>query len=159
MGLAAGAALGSSLVLVSLQPERLLLPGWSRLMGWALLPVAVFLLAYSLLVELSIKETYLAPGMGSRLVRTGTYALVRHPGVLWYTLLLITLVLVTQSRLLAIALPLWVGADILWVAFQERVYLHKHFAEYVHYQRETPMLIPNRRSLSACLGSLRRARA
>lgn len=146
--------LGFSLAQVCLQSERFWVPGWLAGLGWGLLPVAVLLLSYSLFLEVPLLRTYLTPGPGPHLVRSGTYALVRHPSVLWFGLLLFSLLLVSRSYLLALALPLWVLLDILWVGLQERQ-LKRAFPEYTDYQRTTPMLIPNRQSLEACLRSLR----
>ena len=60
----------------------------SRL-GWVLLPVFVFLLVYSLAIELPGGKTYSEPGAPIRLITTGTYALTRHPAVMWYVLALV----------------------------------------------------------------------
>ncbi len=146
--------LGYSLTQVCLRSERFWAPGWLAGLGWGLVLVAVLLLIYSLFVEIPLRHTYLAPGPSLHLVQSGTYALVRHPSVLWYGLLLFSLLLVSRSYLLALALPLWVLLDILWVVLQERR-LRRVFPDYAGYQRTTPMLIPNRQSLRACLRSLR----
>jgi len=96
-----------------------------------------------------------APGVGDRLIRTGTYALVRHPGVLWYALLLVSLIFVSKSKLLLVASPIWLAMDIVHVIIQEKFFFGKMFEDYEHYRRETPMLIPSRRSISACLRTIR----
>ena len=124
-------------------------------MGWSLLPVSGLLLAYSLFLELPFSQTYRSAGTGSSLVTTGTYALVRHPTVPWYALVLLSLLLVFRSELLLVAIPIWLALDIIWVFFQERLLLRGVFPEYASYRRTTPMLIPTRRSLKACLQSLR----
>jgi protein-S-isoprenylcysteine O-methyltransferase Ste14 len=145
---------GFSLAQVCLRSEQFWVPGWLAGLGWGLLPVAVLLLTYSLFLEVPPRRTYLSPGPGPRLVRSGTYALVRHPSVLWFGLLLLSLLIVSRSYLLALALPLWLLLDILWVVLQERQ-LRRAFPDYVAYQQTTPMLIPNRQSLKACLRSFR----
>jgi protein-S-isoprenylcysteine O-methyltransferase Ste14 len=146
--------LGYSLIQVCLRSERFWSPGWLAGLGWGLVLVAMLVLTYSLFVEIPLRHTYLAPGPSPYLVQSGTYALVRHPSVLWYGLLLLSLLLVSRSYLLALALPLWVLFDILWVVLQERR-LRRVFPDYAGYQRTTPMLIPNRQSLRACLRNLR----
>jgi len=87
------------------------------------------------------------------LIKTGTYALVRHPGVIWYVLFLIALLLISRSRLLLIALPIWVFMDVLYVFIQEKFYFPHMFPGYGEYKKETPMLIPNRKSFSSFLAS------
>jgi protein-S-isoprenylcysteine O-methyltransferase Ste14 len=93
--------------------------------------------------------------VGDKLVKTGTYALVRHPGVLWFGLFLLALVGVSRSKLLLIAAPLWFLLDVLWVWIQERFYFNQMFPGYEQYKRETPMLIPTRESIVRCVKTLR----
>jgi hypothetical protein len=45
--------------------------------------------------------------------------------------------------------------DILYVVIQERYFLPQMFPDYPEYKRQTPMLIPNRRSIAACLKTLK----
>ncbi|MFC1935574.1 hypothetical protein ACFLX9_02260 [Chloroflexota bacterium] len=155
LGTAAAGLLAFSLGMVSLHGGRLWLPAWLSALGGGLLSLASLLLVYSLFLELPLRVTYIGTGPGPRLVTRGTYALVRHPTVLWYGLLLLSTLLLTRSHLLLIGLPVWLALDILWAVLQERVSLPQTFPHYQHYQQVTPMLIPNLRSLRACLVSLR----
>jgi protein-S-isoprenylcysteine O-methyltransferase Ste14 len=158
VGIVAVALIGYATLMVCLKSERLELPIWLTWLGWALLSVSVPLLIYSLFINLPFRKTYGAPGVGDRLIRTGTYALVRHPGVSWYALLLVSLILVSESRLLLIASPIWLALDIVHVIIQDRFFFGKMFKDYDDYRRKTPMLIPSRRSISACLRTLRQTR-
>jgi protein-S-isoprenylcysteine O-methyltransferase Ste14 len=54
-----------------------------------------------------------------------------------------------------IAAPIWLFLDIVLVAVQDRYFFGRMFAGYDNYRRQTPMLIPNRRSLSAFINSLK----
>ncbi len=155
LGIAAASLLAYSTVMVSLDSERFWLPGWLQVAGWLLLPVSTFLLVYSLLLELPFLSTYRVQDRGPHLVTRGTYALVRHPTVPWYVLLLLSLLLVSRAELLLLAFPIWVSLDVAWIVLQERLLLDRVFPEYGAYRRSTPMLIPNRRSVVACLKSLR----
>ena len=155
MGVAAMGLLTYATVMVSVESERFWLPAWLQAVGWVLLPMAVLLLVYSLFLELPFRSTYRGRDARQQFVTTGTYALVRHPTVPWYVLGLGALVLVTRSRLLLLASPVWVLLDVAWVVLQERVVLKRVFPEYASYQRTTPMLIPNCRSVLECLRSLR----
>ena len=127
-------------------------------LGWVLLPVAGGLLVYSLFLEIPFTNAYLRPPNalreGGELVTTGTYALTRHPGVLWYTLLVFALVLVSGSRDMLVGAPVWVAMDVVWVVLQDRVFFPRIFSRYREYARTTPMLIPTRGSLAACLATL-----
>jgi protein-S-isoprenylcysteine O-methyltransferase Ste14 len=133
LGLVSGTLLVSSHLLASLASERMALPGWSLGLGAALLPLGGALLVYSLFLELPFRGTYLSTGSSAQLVRTGTYALSRHPGVLWYGLLMAALTLVTRSQLLLTAAPLWLAADVLWVLLQERILLTRGFPDSADY--------------------------
>jgi protein-S-isoprenylcysteine O-methyltransferase Ste14 len=147
-----------SIVMVCLAPDKLALPAWTGWLGWGLLPVALFMLIYSLFINLPLGRTYFASGVGP-LVTRGLYALVRHPWVYGLVLLLVALVLVSKSSLMLIAAPIWVLLDIALVAIQDRFLFGRMFADYDNYRRQTPMLIPNRRSLSAFINSLKRSGA
>jgi protein-S-isoprenylcysteine O-methyltransferase Ste14 len=144
-----------SIIMLCLSPDKLALPAWSGWLGWAVLPIALFLLIYSLYINLPFGKTYVATGVGDRLITRGLYALVRHPGVHWFTLLLVALILVSRARLMLIAAPIWLLLDIVLVAIQDRYFFGRMFAGYEDYRRQTPMLIPNRRSLSAFINSLK----
>lgn len=153
--LAASGLLIYSLVMVSSRSEQFWLPGWLSGLGWALVPLAALLLVYSMFLEIPFRRAYLARSPGPTLVQTGTYALVRHPTVLWFAFLLLSLLLATRSRPLLWALPLWIALNIGWMALQERISLRRAFPDYAHYRRTTPMLIPKRQSIAACLRSFR----
>ena len=156
--LVVGGLLAYSLAMASLRGERLPMPPWLSTVGWTAMPAASMLLLYSLFIELPLRQTYLRSA-GSRLVTTGTYALVRHPTVLWYGLLLASLLLASRSTLLLAALPFWLGLDILWALVQDRASLPRTYAGYGRYRSATPMLLPNYQSLKACLATLKSANA
>jgi len=149
---------GYALVMVARHPDKLPLPAWLSYAGWPLLLIFGLLLIYSLFLEIPFRQTYAADGVGDRLVKTGTYALVRHPGVLWLALFLLALVLVSRSRLLLLAAPLWILLDVLYVWIQERFFFGRMFAGYAQYKRETPMLLPTPASIAHCWQSFRGSR-
>jgi len=143
-----------SLVMLCPGTDKLLLPSWSTWLGWALLSISLLLLMYSLFINLPFRKTYVASGVGDELITTGLYALVRHPGVHWFIVLMLSLVLVSRSKLLLIALPIWILLDILLVVIQDRFFLGRMFPGYENYRQETPMLLPNRKSISACIRTI-----
>lgn len=146
-----------SAIMVCLAPDKLALPIWSTWLGWALLLVSFFLLIYSLFINLPFRKTYVTTGVGDKLITTGLYALVRHPGVPWLILVMLSLILVSRSSLMLIASPIWILLDILLVAIQDKFFFGRMFEGYNTYRRETPMLVPNRRSISAFINSLKQA--
>ncbi len=150
---------GSSVLLYSivqlfLDEARISLPLWLSWIGWALLICSLTMLIWSLFINLPFRKTYVESGVGDRLVTTGLYALVRHPGVHWFSLAMIALVLITRSVLMLAALPVFVAVDIVLVVVQDKFVFTRMFRGYGRYQQETPMLIPNRRSIKAFINSL-----
>ena len=137
-------------IMVCIRGERLSLPFGLSYVGWPLFGLASLALIYSLLLEIPFRQTYVAEGVGDELVTTGTYALARHPGVLWYALGLISLILISQHQLILIAAPIWFLMDVLHVWLQDQFFFPRMFPDYHRYQCETPMFIPNRASLSRC---------
>jgi protein-S-isoprenylcysteine O-methyltransferase Ste14 len=134
IGLTAALLFGYALIMVARHPDKLPLPAWLSSAGWPFLIISGLLLIYSLFLEIPFRQTYAAAGVGDKLVTTGTYALVRHPGVLWLALLLLALVLVSRSRLLLLAAPLWIFLDVLYVWIQERSFLGRIFPGYGQYK-------------------------
>jgi protein-S-isoprenylcysteine O-methyltransferase Ste14 len=157
-------ALGSgllaySLVMLCLQSNALPLPMWVTWLGWGLLALSFFLLIYSLFINLPFRKTYVNSGVGDKLITTGLYALVRHPWIHCFILVLVSLILISKSSLLLIAAPIFILLDIVLVIVQDKFFLVRMFDGYVKYQQETPMLLPNRRSIDAFIKDLRAARA
>lgn len=106
------------------------------------------LFLYSAFLEVPFRSSYMEKTKQRRLVTGGTYALVRHPGVLWSIGWLLSVVLVSRSLVLAMAVPFWVAANISCVYLEEKVNLEKAFGEeHKEYQKVTPMFIPTKASL------------
>lgn len=143
-----------SLYAVSFSAERFDLPAVATGVGWFLLVVSVPLMTYSIFIEIPLVNARAREGSGDGLITTGTYALTRHPGVLWYGLFLISLLLVARAKVLLVAAPIWFLLDVLWVVLQDRYLFILTFKEYPRYQKETPMLIPNRLSIKRCFNTL-----
>lgn len=139
---------------LAVKGDRFIVTPWLSAAGWMLLLVSSLLLVYSLFLNLPFRKTYLEAGIGGKLITTGLYALVRHPGVHWFSLGLLALVLVTKSVQMLAAVPLFITLDILLVFIQDKLFFTRMFPDYRRYQEVTPMLIPNRRSIKAFINSL-----
>ncbi len=148
----AGIALFAGGALICLaEPVRVALPVSVRAAGWTLAALFALLLAYSLFFEIPLSSAYLRAGQPSAVVSTGTYALCRHPGVLWFAGLLASVFAASGSIGLARAIPVWVGLDILYVLVQDRFFFPRMFGEdYRAYQRSVPMLVPTAHSIREC---------
>jgi protein-S-isoprenylcysteine O-methyltransferase Ste14 len=154
-GLIAFALLIYSTVMICRNPIKFDIPVFSRIIGAGLLAVSLSLLIYSLFIELSFAGTYFNQGVSGKLVSTGTYALVRHPGVIWLAFVFTALGLLYPSTTLFIAVAVWWLVDVIYVAIQDKYLFPKMFPEYPGYKKQTPFLIPTRRSFLACLKTLR----
>lgn len=155
VGLVAMGVIGYAHLMVNLRGAKLPLPTGLAYVGWPLFVLASLALFYSLFFEIPFKTTYVKDGAGNQLVTTGTYALTRHPGVLWYALILVAQILISRSRLALYAAPAWLAMDVLYVWIQERYFFSRMFPGYERYKQETPMLIPSRRSIVKCIASFR----
>lgn len=143
----------AAMALAAIFTDRYSSSSWLTTIGWVMMPVGVTLMLYTLLLELPFGPTFLKAPQASGLIRTGSYALVRHPTVLWYFLMVVGLALATRSTTLQIAAPIWFGLDVVWIFVQEKVSLPKAFPDYPDYIETTPMLLPTKRSILACLKS------
>ncbi|HEY8490756.1 MAG TPA: methyltransferase [Dehalococcoidia bacterium] len=135
---------------------RLPVPRAVRAVCAVLSPLALLAMFYSIFVEIPLRKAWIEEGHMDELVTDGTYALSRHPGVLFYTVWILAAALATRSRRLLTAAPTLILGDVVHVAFQERFVLEPYFGEaYREYQRTTPFLIPNRASAARFLAGLR----
>jgi protein-S-isoprenylcysteine O-methyltransferase Ste14 len=154
-GLLAFSLLIFAVVMVCLTPAKLEFPIFIRIIGGCLLAVSLGLLIFSLFIEIPFRGTYAKQGAGDRLICTGTYALVRHPGVIWLAFVFLALSLLYPSTTLFIAVAVWWIIDVLYVTVQDRYFFLKMFPGYQEYKKHTPFLIPTGQSISACLKTLR----
>jgi len=155
VGLAAAGLIGYAVVMTAYSTPKLGMPSWVAVPGWIILVSSAILLAYSLFINLPWRKTYIDSGTGGTLIKTGSYALVRHPGVLWFAWLMVGITLVSGSKLMLIGGPVWLAADVIYVLVQDRYLFVKMFPGYEDYRRETPMLIPSKKSIGACLKSFK----
>ena len=95
------------------------------------------------------EASYARPGEKRPACTTGVYALCRHPGVLWFAGLFACL-------WLAAGLPLQDAAvytilNVLLVWFEDRCVFPDLLEGYEAYRASTPFLIPNGKSIRACI--------
>jgi protein-S-isoprenylcysteine O-methyltransferase Ste14 len=148
-----GNALGICAIIgVCLSGDTLPLPAWSTWLGWGLLVASLTLLIHALFINLPFGKTYINTGVGDRLVTTGLYALVRHPWLHFYVLVLLSLLLVSHSSLLLVAAPVWLALNVPLIVIQDRYVFSRMFPGYGEYRQRTPMLWPNKKSIKAFLG-------
>ena len=148
-----------SLVRMCLLSDSLQIPDLLTWAGWAMFTVSAVMITLALFVNLPFRKTYIEAGVGDRLIKSGLYALVRHPGVYWVALFFFSLVFISKSHIMLIAAPIFVVLNTLLVVFQDLYFFPKMFEGYAEYQKETPMLVPNRQSIKAFIKSLKQRQA
>jgi protein-S-isoprenylcysteine O-methyltransferase Ste14 len=142
-------------IMVCHSPTKLGPPIFARIIGGCLLAIFLCLLIYSLFIELPFRRTYTKQGVGEELIYTGTYALVRHPGVIWLAFVFLALTLLYPSPTLFLAIVIWLFIDVIYVTVQDKYFFPKMFSHYQDYKKQTPFLIPTKQSFFACLKTLR----
>jgi protein-S-isoprenylcysteine O-methyltransferase Ste14 len=147
-----------SVIKMCFESNTLAISNWLSWVGWGLLLISLFMITLALFVNLPFRKTYVETGVGDKLVKTGLYALVRHPGVYWVASFFFSLVLISKSSLMLIAAPIFVFLNTTHVILQDKYFFVKMFDGYDRYQKETPMLVPNRRSIKAFINSLKKSR-
>ena len=146
-----------SSIMVVISPDKIELSPVFKIIGPVFSFVFFLILIYSIFIEIPIKNTFIQQNRNNVLVKTGTYGLVRHPGVLWYVFFLLGLFLMTGSKTLLFALPVWSAVDIIYIILQERFIFIKMFGEeYRKYQKEVPILIPTLKSIKKCISTFNR---
>ncbi|MBN2462003.1 MAG: hypothetical protein JXB43_00190 [Dehalococcoidia bacterium] len=155
VGLVAISLLIYAAIMVCHSPTKLELPIFVRFIGGCLLVIFLSLLIYSLFIEIPFRNTYAKQGVGEKLIFTGTYALVRHPGVIWLAFVFLALALLYPSPTLFLAIVVWLLMDVIYITVQDKYFFPKMFPNYQDYKRQTPFLIPNKQSFFACLKTLK----
>jgi len=137
---------------------RLPVPGPLRALSGLLFLGGLGGMFYSIFVEIPLRKAWIDRGHTDELVTTGTYALVRHPGVLWLTAAIPFGALATRSLFLLLAWPLIALGDVVHVAFQDRFILPRVFGQaYRDYQGRTPFIVPTADSVEHFKRTYRRA--
>ena len=146
--------LGYAHVAAALGADKFWLPAWAAWPAWFLLIAGALMMFYSFFLEIPFSKTYAEAGSSNELVQVGTYALTRHPGVLWYAVMMAGLVLASRSWLALWAAPVWLFMEVVWVWTEDRFLFGQMFQGYGEYRKTTPMLIPTWASMRRCWRTL-----
>jgi protein-S-isoprenylcysteine O-methyltransferase Ste14 len=109
----------------------------------ALIIVAYLFAAWALL---TLRHSFSVFPEARRLVRTGPYALVRHPLYAVYILTYVCILLTRLSPLAILVAAVGIGAELWRARFEERL-LGRVFPEYAGYAETTPRFLPLPRAL------------
>jgi protein-S-isoprenylcysteine O-methyltransferase Ste14 len=144
----------TSIAGLGLSFERIVLPFVINIAGIVFSSVFIVLGIYSIFIEIPLKSWKSRYGKQPVLVTTGTYALVRHPGVLWFSIAMAGFFFVFPSIPMLVAIPIWIISDICYVYYQERIVLKTIFgSEYSEYTTTVPFILPRIDSVRNCIRS------
>lgn len=110
---------------------------------WFFSLVFFLLLMFALFFALPFSRTYVKLERNNLVVDTGMYALSRHPGVLWFFLMYVSLWLASGKTLLLWAAVIWTIMDVIHVYVQDRWIFPRTLQNYRNYQNTTPFLLPD----------------
>jgi protein-S-isoprenylcysteine O-methyltransferase Ste14 len=134
-------------ILIIRRDTSFILPSSVRILFGVMTIPFLLLLIYSVVIEVG-KNTYQYNNT-PKLITTGTYALSRHPGVLWLFGLYLSLSFTFAHTGLLVAAFLFTVVNTLYVYIQEKLIFIHIFDDYRMYQSQTPFIIPNSKSLKA----------
>jgi protein-S-isoprenylcysteine O-methyltransferase Ste14 len=134
--------------------EKIIIPPVFRPIGIVFSFLFILFGIYSIIIEIPLKTRFKKNRNGEPLITNGTYALCRHPGVLWFSFTMLGLFLVFPSVIMLYSIPIWIASDILLVFLQERYYFNVIFGDkYGEYKKIVPFIIPNAKSIRVCIGT------
>ncbi len=142
----------AAIVPAALDDRKFPLPPVLSLVSWPLFIIFTLLFIYSILIEIPLKRRNLPKGGG--VVKTGTYALVRHPGLIFSSLFIVFLVLAARSWIFLIAAPIWMMMELIWVCIEDKFYFPRSIPGYEKYKEEVPMLFPTAYSFRRCIATI-----
>jgi protein-S-isoprenylcysteine O-methyltransferase Ste14 len=108
-----------AIVMLCFESNNLPLDDWTVWAGWGLLAVSIFMIMLALFINLPFRKTYVEAGVSSKLVKTGLYALVRHPGVYWVATFMFSFVLISRSSMMLVAAPVFVFLNTAFVIIED----------------------------------------
>ena len=88
-----------SIIMVSLNTDKFSMALWTLYSGWVLLGLGTLFILYALYLNLPFKSTYVKVVPNAGLIKTGLYALCRHPVNFWINVVMVSLILVSRSKI------------------------------------------------------------
>ena len=113
-------------------------------------------LIWCLFFAIPFDDTYVDPALGRRVCDTGVYALCRHPGVLCFTALYLTLGIAAYPAALLRNGMIFSALNVLYVILQDRITFPRTFSDYTEYRKRVPFLLPTKASIRRALRTMSR---
>lgn len=114
------------------------------------------LLLYTLFFAIPFEETYCQENKLRAAYTEGVYGLCRHPGVLWFAGVYLCMWGMLGGWKQGCYFLLMIFWNFVYIVLQDLWIFPQTFDNYQEYKRCTPFLIPNGRSIRACVKSIRK---
>lgn len=151
-------------VLVLLGTIDMVIEGWKDVnlsdpnnLIWLFGAVMMFgLLIYTLFFALPFDSTYIDQSEQRRTYTEGVYALCRHPGVLWYSGMYLSIWGIMTSWKVFFSVMIYIGWNIVYIILQDKIIFPRTFTDYEEYKKITPFLIPDIKSVKRCIQTMKK---
>ena len=114
------------------------------------------LLLYTLFFAIPFEETYCKENKMRSAYTEGVYGLCRHPGVLWFVGAYLCMWGMLGGWKRGSYFLLMIFWNYLYIVLQDLWIFPQTFFNYEEYKKCTPFLIPNGKSIRACIKSIRK---
>lgn len=115
---------------------------WVNLAGYLLVLLSATMLIRSTILEIPHDE--IAAGSERILIESGSYATIRHPGFLWYLILIASTVMIYRDRTVAQVGAILLLLDLVVVTIEDWLLFPRFIPGYREYRKRVPMLFPIR---------------
>lgn len=119
--------------------------------GSAFALVFLILLIYTLFFAIPFKRTYIEEKQKVEVYQEGVYSLCRHPGVLWFIGLYLSLFIFLPTKNTLTFTLLMSILNIGYVVFQDQWTFLYLFSNYEEYKNKVPFLLPTKKSVKDVL--------
>lgn len=131
--------------------RSLIFTNFEQQFGWFMLALLFMsLLIHALFFALPFEKTYVKD-VPQKVHAEGVYALCRHPGVLWFFGLYVSLYLWIEQPLILVMAITFSLFNFVYIIFQDLWTFPNLFIDYDDYKRKVPFLIPTPMSIKQCI--------
>ena len=117
-------------IMSEIDPVKLIIPFWLRIIGLVLFIIGIFLFVYTI-IKLKTVENY-----KGELVQDGLFSITRHPMYLGFIFWLVGYSVFQQSKYTLITLVIWISNVLFWRYIEEKQ-LGRKYPEYKEYKKKT----------------------
>ncbi len=139
--------LSSTVMIVVDSKVDILLTGSSFWVGIFCFILFTYLLIYTLFFSIPFSESYVEQFNKREVYMKKMYSLSRHPGVLWFSGVYLSLMILIPNSNLTIFALVMVAMNVIYIILQDIWSFPRLFVDYEYYKKTTPFLIPTFKSI------------